>query len=1717
MIEIPGYRITGILYDSAVHVLFHAVEELSGRNVILKTMQELATTPHRCSRLRLEYAITTRTPRTLVVGAIALIEHRNVPVYIKEDVAGVPLDQMIAVGGMSIADVLTIGVQLADALDAVHAAGVMHKDIKPDNIIVVLATLQTYLTDFDTASELLYEHADITELGELSGSLPYLSPEQTGRMNRSVDYRTDFYSLGVVLYEMLTGQRPFNANDALGMVHYHIARQPEPMRSHRSDVPVMLERIVDKLMAKTAEDRYQSAFGLAEDVRVCARQWKEQGGIDEFTLAAFDTSDRLHIPQKLYGRTDEIAQLLRVFEHAADGSAQLVTVSGYSGIGKTSLINEVQKPITARRGFYCAGKFDQFQRNLPYSALLLALGRAIRQILSEPDNVLRQWRSTIQQALGANGGVITNVLPKLTVLIGEQPAVQEQGGTDAQRRINETLMAFISAIATTDHPLVIFLDDMQWADSATLSFLEYMATDSDHALMVVLTYRDNEVGPAHPLVNTLSQIAQTSTAMHAVRLPPLGRSHILELLNDTLQHAALSVMPLADLLVRKTAGNPFFVNQFLKALAEQGSISFDKATKQWAWDLDDIERRQLTDNVVDLMTQKLRQFPEPVLRVLHIAAAIGGEFDLTLLATVNGDLRETAQLLWEPVRDGVLYVEGHVSLADIMQGADDDLDIARSLRCRFQHDRIQQAAYALLPEDLRADTHLAIGRAMLLRADADSDTVFEIATQFNAAIDRLSDGNERLRIAQLDLDAATKALASAAFVPAHDYATMAVQLLPDNAWNAHRNLTRRIYETLAEADVLCTYFGPLEEVCAILMAQAEEPMHKVRVHDFRKRAMVAQLQFPLAIRESLIALELLGVRFPKKPTMAHTIAKLLKVKAMLGRKTPAQLIALPELTDERFYHIIRLTAEISTPVYMVWPALFPLLLLKQMEMTLRHGNHRYSASVFMGYAIIQIVALGEVEQAYALANAALAMPEKYNGSALQSKNLSAYALLIQHRKEPLDNTYRNFLASYALGIETGAFEDAGLAAIGTIFHGAFQGRELVGLEQSTVAYRRTMMVLRQDRMVFSMETYLQMFHMLLNPDAPYSFDGEFGTREQILQRADESKDQSMISSIYLHLGFVAYMHEQFALASTYLDKGFAYIKSLRGTISQPLYAQYIALAALSEAHILTPRERRAAIRKAQTQLRTLRTWTKYGPQNSEHRLLLVEAELHRVTGEYNKAMAMFERAAEHAARWQHLIDEGVANELAARMCAMIGRVERSRAFATKALECFERWGAVGKVRLLEKHYPELRLRSFSHTSTRGGLLGTATSHGTSTTRASSSGHGESLDLVSVVKASHALAAEIDLERLLPTLMTIVMENAGAERGLLMLERQGHWVIEAESDLNRGDTRLMRSANPEGQLPMNIIGYVIRTHEPIVLADATNSTRFSADPYIRSHSPRSVLCLAITRQNKIIGVIYLENNLTDGAFTEDSLEVLTLLSVQMGISIENAMLYENLERKVEERTAALEEEQKKSERLLLNVLPASIVHRLKLGETTIADRSANVTVLFADIVGFTRLSATTAPEHVVEILNTVFNHFDDLVERYGVEKIKTIGDAYMAVGGIPEPREDHVQVMVRLALDMQASAPLLARDVGLDDLQLRVGLHTGSVIAGVIGRSKFSYDLWGDTVNTAARMESHGLPNRVHVSEDVVHLLKQRTDQFVFEKREQMDVKGKGLMTTYFVS
>ncbi len=806
MLTLPGYTHRETLYDGEKTLVYRAIRASDSLSVIIKTFKGNFPTVEETFRFKQEYRILSDLSVAGVIKAYGIERYQNRFMLILEDVDGTSLKAYANLKPLRLSEFLTIAIQSASILGEIHQHNIIHKDIKPKNILIC-PNLEIKIIDFSISSRLSKENASLYSLGEIEGSLPYLSPEQTGRMNRAVDYRSDLYALGVTFYELLTGVLPFQSDDPLELIHAHIAKPPLPPHQICPEIPVVISNILLKLLAKNAEDRYQSAFGLKADLEVCQTQLNNSGTAREFILARHDTPGLLLIPQKLYGREAEVATLMQAFEHIAVSEPQLnvelVLVSGYSGIGKSSLVNEIHKPIVQRRGYFLTGKFDQFQRDIPYASLIQALRGLIQQLLAESDDHLAAWKTKLQEALGENGQVIVEVIPEVELIIGAQPVIPTLGSTEAQIRFNRVMSAFIGVFATASHPLVLFLDDLQWADLASLKFIRALMTDASSKYLLILgAYRDNEVSAAHPLMQMLEQLPQEAKIRNIV-LSPLNLENVEQLVFETL--GEVDSTPLARLIYQKTDGNPFFVTQLLKSLAQANLIAFDFNTARWQWDLGQIETVGVTDNVVELMINKIQKLPTSTQTLLKLAACIGNRFDLETLAVISeSSLLKTAESVWLAMEVGLILPLSQAYKIPLVVG-EETAAIALSnqaIRYRFLHDRVQQAAYTLIQSNERKATHLKIGRRIQQSQSLEQQTenIFELVNQLNLGIDLIVEQAEKNQLAKLNLIAGKKAKAAIAYEPAARYLNLGLELLSPDCWQ-NNYITLDLYE--AAIDIEC--------------------------------------------------------------------------------------------------------------------------------------------------------------------------------------------------------------------------------------------------------------------------------------------------------------------------------------------------------------------------------------------------------------------------------------------------------------------------------------------------------------------------------------------------------------------------------------------------------------------------------------------------------------------------------------------------------------------------------------------------------------------------------------------------------------------------------------------------------------------------------------------------------------------------------------------------
>jgi predicted ATPase len=824
-------------------------------------------------------------------------------------------------------------------------------------------------TGFGIASQLLNERQVPAPPEIIAGTLAYMAPEQTGRMNRSMDARSDLYSLGVTLYQMLTGVLPFNAADPLEWVHCHIARQPTPP-GDRPAVPHPLSAIVMKLLAKNAEERYQTASGLEADLRRCLAEWQSHGRIDLFTLGAHDLSDRLLILEKLYGREREVDALLAAFDRVVThGTPELVLVSGYSGIGKSSLVNELHKALVPPRGLFASGKFDQYKRDVPYATLAQAFQMLVRQILVKSEGEVRQWRAALQEAVGPSGQLIVNVIPEVEFLVGKQPPVPDLPPQEAENRFQLVFRRFLGAFARPEHPLALFLDDLQWLDAATLELLERLITDRDVGhLMLVGAYRDNEVSSSHPLMRTLGAIRKTGLRMQEIVLAPLVLDDVGRLVADGLHCELERARPLAQLVQEKTGGNPFFAIQFFTALTEERLLTFDSVALAWRWDIDRIRAKSYTDNAVDLMADKLRRLPSPTQEALKQLACLGNFAEIATLTMLRGETEDaTHAALWEAVRAGIVF--------------------RQESAYKFLHDRIQQAAYTLIREEHRAEVHLGIGRVLLasMTPDGLAEHLFDVANQLNRGAPLLTDHDEKVQVATIDLRAGRKAKASAAYVSARAFFAAGMAPLDEREWGSQYELTFSLWLERAECELLTGNFEQAEQLIGELLRRTTSNIDQTAVYRLKAQFHVMKSENQQAVASALTCLRLFGIDLPTHPTFEQVQAEYETVWQTLNGRQIESLIDLPMMTDPEMQAVMPVFSVLPAPAYFTDFRLYCLQSCRMVKVSMQYGTSGPSAHSYACLALMLGPAFHRYRDAYRFAKLACDLVERHGFIAYHAK------------------------------------------------------------------------------------------------------------------------------------------------------------------------------------------------------------------------------------------------------------------------------------------------------------------------------------------------------------------------------------------------------------------------------------------------------------------------------------------------------------------------------------------------------------------------------------------------------------------------------------------------------------------------------------------------------------------------------------------------------------
>ncbi|MBD2494883.1 AAA family ATPase [Nostoc sp. FACHB-280] len=1513
MIQIAGYDIFEKIHEGTCTVVYRGRKKRQQQPVIIKLLKSEYPTLEEITRLRHEYRILKDFVSERVVKAYKLEKYQNAFALILEDFGGQALSQILLSRQLTVIECLQIAIALAETLIDLEKAAIIHKDIKPSNIIINVGSEQVKLTDFGLSSRLFLEKPAIGNPNLLEGTLAYIAPEQTGRMNRSIDYRSDFYSLGVTLYEMLTGKLPFTNHDPLELVHCHIAKKPIPPKQYQH-IPQAVSDIVMKLLAKNAEDRYQSPEGLKFDLETCLRQLQAGGDIKDFTLGQRDRGHQLLIPQKLYGRETEVTTLMDAFWRVSQGATEMMLVSGYSGIGKTSIVNEVHKPIVAARGYFIAGKFDQFKQDIPYAAFIQAFQELIRQLLTENEQQIAIWKQKLREAFGANGQVLIDVIPEVELIVGSQPDAPKLGTTETENRFNRVFQQFVNVFCQAEHPLVIFLDDLQWADSASLKLIKLLTTDeSSRYLFLIGAYRDNEVSPTHRLIQTLQKIRQTHTVVHSITVKPLLITHVQQIIEDTLNQGNITnkIELLAELVFNKTQGNPFFLTQLLKSLYSENLLVYHVATDSWHWDIQEIQSVGITDyNIVELIARNIRKLPLETQKLLQLAACIGNQFNLKVLSAVY-DYSEiiTANHLWSALQAGlILPLSSNYKIPLVFEEKESNLwqFSNTKINYKFLHDRVQQAAYSLIPETKRKTTHLKIGKLLLKNTSPETqkDNIFALVNQLNFGIDLLQTQIEKDELAQLNLLAGQKAKAATAYEAAVKYLNIGLQLLSPDSWTSQYTLTWNFYLETAEVEYININLEQALFLCNQAIKKISHLLDGVKFYQLKIKIYLAKNQVDIVLDIGQQLLEMLGVTLVKSPPAIDI----------------EQLSQLSLMTDKYKLAAMEILMLLWPPACFAESSITIPILHTMVELSRQYGNSPPCIFAYAAYGQLMAWSVPDINLGYQMGQLALQLLDQLNAKKYKSQSLLTVSISLTHHKEHIRATINPIYEAIESGLEVGDIEYACHAANFYCAHIFFIGKHLDTVAQTQSEYIDFVSKFEQKHQLGLIKICAQLVANLRDQSViKTQLTGEILDEQEFINSVKSSKNILPLFDVYAYKVWLCYLFEKYEECLQFVELTLQYSLFMQTGVLFRYNNWFYSLALLAKypdtlsSKVRNKNEQGTYIKQVGKNQEIMKYWAEHAPINHLHKYQLVEAEKARFLGKTLSAMELYDLAIAGAKNNGYIQDEALAYELAAKFYLALGRQEIARTYMTKAHYSYICWGAIAKVKDLEAKYSQIILVSQKEST----LAKTQTSN-SSTTSSSS----QVLDATTIIKASQTLASEIILENLLEKLMNIVIENAGAQTGFLILKQQEQLLIQAKGAVDTSKVVVCQSllAETSQQLPNSLINYVVRTREDVILIDAVHEGIFTTDIYVLQHQPKSVLCTPIIHQGELFGLLYLENNLAVGAFTAERLEVLKILSSQAAISIQNAQLYQNLKQEIQERQQA-EEALRESEKKLTQILEA----------------------------------------------------------------------------------------------------------------------------------------------------------------------------------------------------
>lgn len=1695
---IPGYNIEEEIHKSQRHLLYKARRSSDDLIVVIKTFNSEFLKNEDLLKIKREYDILSQFENDYIIKCLDIIEYGSGNVALVLEYFGQSLSQYQSnslQGSFSIKEFLSVAKQLLNALKVVHGASVVHNNIETSNFLINPETSTIKLIDFDQASLLSQEFLESSSLLNWSEkSLPYLSPEQTGRINRGVDYRSDYYSLGAVFYEMLTNRLLFDAKDDLEWVYHIISEQPQPPNSINKNIPDVLSKLVLKLLSKNAEDRYQSNHGIYKDLQKCIEEIDKHGNDFHFNIAQSDISRKFQIPQKLYGREKEILSLETYFKNASLGSVEFCLVSGYSGVGKTAIVKELGRSIASKNGFLIEGKFDQFKQNAPYTTIVSALSSLIKQLLGEPIDRLNTWKDRILKAVGSNGQLIIDYVPDLELIIGPQETVLELPVEESHSRFLSCFIDFINVFGSENYPLVIFLDDLQWSDIPTLNLIKQLvlSEELDYVLLIG-AYRNNEVDATHPLDLTLREIEKKRFVDNLV-LEPLEPLATKALIEDTLFCDKDLAEQLTNKVYHLTHGNPFFSIELLRNLKEKNVIYFDDTKGVWNCNIEVLDQENYSENVIDILVTRQQDLPKKAQKSLQLAACIGATFDLNTLSIIKEEnLQKTGASLKEALLQNMI-----IPLDDNYKFYEEQTDIASASikptesinpQYRFQHDRVQQAAYSQIPENEKETIHLLIGQLLLNNSTeiGHEEQFLDVINHLNIGRRLIVEKSQIIQLAKLNLEAGIKAKESSAYDSALDYLKIGCDLLGENTWSDNYHLSWDLHNELQYSYYLTGDWENADKLTNILLKQSITPIEKGLVLSSRTRQYATTQRMKESISAAYEGLSILGFDFNDNPTKSDIDYEVTLIEKRINNSQINELINLPEIKDEKAKIASQLIMEIFPAAFLSGSGeMFPYLVLKSVNIGLQYGNSPETAFSYAAYGMLLCGHFNDTALGYQFGKLGVDLSEKLGNVSLKARIIYVYAMFVHH----WSNHWSTMTPWFRKGIEAG-YQSGDLLYLAYSAQDCIIWDPTIDLKVASDEHRKLLEIVRECEYKDSLDSGTLFLQMQLNfmglTKSEFSLTDETYNEEECLEGMHERHFMTGICNYHLYKAEIHLMYNDAEGALPHIIKLEDHVASFMA-LPQASRFQIVAFLVRSLLVNSDAKLRASFLPKMMNNRDTVLNWVKQCPENFDHLYHLMEAELSSIQGNIKESLPLYEKAIELAKENRFRRDEAMANEYMGKFFLRNNLIKAAEGYLKESQYIYYRWGAQRKVSEMVGTYGI------------SSQISTPSDQSKELMASRNSDHGSFLDFNSILKASQTISGELKLDKLLKSTLAILMENAGAQRGFLVQEKDNKIRLVEYKDRTGSKKNLFKTIKDKDDdplLPLTLINSAIRTQEPIVIDNATEINAFSSDPYLKRKKTLSLACIPLPKYGKWPMAIYLENNITNGAFTDERIKVINLLASQASISMENARIYEQQEKLLKAQQRFVPSE-------FLKHLGHDSITNVKLGESVLME----INVLFTDILNFTPLVERLSPQAVIKFLNRLFNEMGIVIKDMGGFIDSYQGDQIMAL--FPTSSFKAVKAAVEMTKALE-NFNASSRDEDIPPISIGIGINTGPLVLGTMGAlNRMQCSVLGDTVNLASRIESltrlYGA--KLLIGEHTYNSIENK-DHFNIRMVDYVAVKGKG--------